>query len=54
MEDGSDEGGMSFRDSLEFWGLEVPPNKSVGVQFDESDEELIHLTQARGARRGVQ
>jgi hypothetical protein len=50
MEDGGDEmDGMSFHDRLEFWGLEVPPNKTVAVTFDEGEEELVHITQARGA-----
>ena len=43
--------GMTFHDRLEFWGMEVPPNKKVDVVFGETDEELVHLTQARSARR---
>jgi hypothetical protein len=49
--DASDEG-MIFNDVLEFWGLEVPPNKSITVDFDPDDEELVHITQARRAPRG--
>jgi len=49
--DDEDMDGMSFHDRLDFWGLEVPPNKQVDVVFGEDDEELIHLTQARSARR---
>ena len=46
-------GGMTFTDSLEFWGLEVPPNKNMTVQFDpQDDEELIHITQARAQGAG--
>ena len=48
--DGADmDDGMTFHDRLEFWGLEVPPNKKVDVVFGETDEELIHLTQASSA-----
>lgn len=39
--------GVSFHDRLEFWGLQVPPNKDVKVEFGEADEELVHITQAR-------
>jgi hypothetical protein len=42
--------GVTFHDRLEFWGVQVPPNKKVDIVFGETDEELIHLTQARGAR----
>jgi hypothetical protein len=41
--------GMTYHDRLEFWGVEVPPNKVVNIEFGETDEELIHLTQARSA-----
>jgi hypothetical protein len=41
--------GVTFHDRLEFWGLEVPPNKKVDVLFGGTDEELVHLTQARSA-----
>ena len=48
--DDEDMEGMTYHDRLEFWGVEVPPNKVVNIEFDETDEELIHLTQARNAR----
>ncbi len=50
MSDGSDDdsmGGMTFHDRLEFWGVEVAPGKRVDVAFDDGDEELVHITQAR-------
>lgn len=48
-DDGDDMDGVTFHDRLEFWGLEVPPNKKVDVMFGDTDEELVHLTQARSA-----
>ena len=45
--------GITFHDRLEFWGVEVPPNKKVDVVFDDDDEELVHLTQARSARENM-
>ena len=47
--DDDDMEGTTFHDRLEFWGIEVPPNKVVDIVFGETDEELIHLTQARSA-----
>ena len=48
--DDDDMEGMTYHDRLEFWGVEVPPNKVVNIEFSDTDEELIHLTQARSAR----
>ena len=51
--DDEDMEGMTYHDRLEFWGVEVPPNKVVNIEFGETDEELIHLTQARSTRSSV-
>ena len=47
--DEDDMDGMTFHDRLEFWGVEVQPHKKVDIVFGETDEELVHLTQARSA-----
>jgi hypothetical protein len=54
-DDGSDDdsmGGMTFHDRLEFWGVEVAPGKRVDIAFDDGDEELVHITQARARTEG--
>ena len=42
---------MTFHDRLEFWGVEIAPGKRVDVAFDDGDEELVHITQARARAR---
>ena len=42
-----------YRDQLEFWGLKVLPGKPQPVSFDDNEEALVHITQARGTRRCV-
>lgn len=43
------EDGINYRDQLEFWGLKVLPGKPQVVSFDDHEEALVHITQARGA-----
>lgn len=42
-----------YRDQLEFWGLKVLPGKPQPVSFDDNEEALVHITQARGTHRCV-
>jgi hypothetical protein len=43
------EDGINYRDQLEFWGLKVLPGKPQVVSFEDQEEALVHITQARGA-----
>ena len=43
------EDGINYRDQLEFWGLKVLPGKPQAVSFEDHEEALVHITQARGA-----
>jgi len=38
-----------YKDSLAFWGLCVPPKSSAAIAFDEEEEALVHVTQARAS-----